>query len=124
MADRALTEEAVLAGLQDIRLPVDAPGGILAELLVVIGLGLLLALVLGMALRTLSRPRARTPGSATLADRMARLSDLPDTERRLALLHLLKEVRPDAFKRLAAGLYRADGLPDAAMLEKALTHDG
>ncbi|WP_299846699.1 hypothetical protein [uncultured Roseovarius sp.] len=124
MADRALTEEAVLAGLQDIRLPTDAPGGLFAELLAVIGMALLLALFLGLIARTLSRPRLKKTRQIPVHDQLAQLKKLPDSERKLALLHLLKDTRPEVFKPLAVGLYRPDGLPDADTLEKALMQNG
>ena len=122
--DRALTEEAVLTGLQDIRLPAEAAGGTLAELLAVVGIGLSLALLLGLASRVVTRPSAAKPCAPSMAARLAALSDLPEGERRLALLHLLKETRPDRFQALAEGIYRMGGLPDATVLETELAgHD-
>lgn len=120
MAERALTAQAVKDGLQDIRLPPDAPGGMAAELLVAVALGLLLAVLLGQALRlvTVVRPAARPP---RLGQRIAALAPLPDEDRRLALLHLLKETDPAALARLSAALYRPGGLPPAAEIEAELS---
>ncbi|MEO3416453.1 hypothetical protein AAFO92_17520 [Roseovarius sp. CAU 1744] len=124
MTDRALTEEAVLAGLQDIRLPVDAPGGLLADFLLVIGLGLCLALCLGTVLRlfTSARQRARRP--PTLAQQVDASKALPEEQRRIMLLHLLKTARPEAFATLSDRLYHPGGMPESTVLEAALTgHD-
>ena len=115
MADRALSEEAMLAGLRDIRLPPDAAGGFAAELLAAVALGLILAVVAGWMLRMLrAAPRLR---HAPPPQRAAALS--PD-QTRLALLHDLKTRRPDIFARYAPSLYRPGGLPDAEELERAL----
>lgn len=124
MADRALTPEAVLTGLQDIRLPAEAAGGLVAEVLAVVGLGLGLALLLGLAVRIVSRPRVSRTRVPSLASRLAALSDLPEAERSVALLHLLKEVRPARYQALSEGIYRIGGVPDASALEAELRrHD-
>lgn len=112
MAGRALTEDAVLAGLQDIRLPAAAPGGLVAELLAAIALGLLIALALGLLARVFLRPRARENGNR---------ADLkqPESEDalRLQLLCELKVSRPEVFAAYAANLYAPGGLPDIAVLK-------
>ncbi|MFZ5963715.1 hypothetical protein ACOXXX_12235 [Thalassococcus sp. BH17M4-6] len=106
MADRALTEEAMLAGLRDIRLPSEAAGGLLGELLTALALGLLLAALLGCA--------ARWVTSARTSDRRraAALADLPEEDQRLALLHRLKTAAPARYAEIAARLYQPGGLPD------------
>ncbi len=116
MADRALTREAMLNGLHDIRLPAEAAGGLAAELLATIGLALAIALLIGIALRTVTRPRQARPEPGA-ADRLAALQGLPTDERQIALLHLLKAERPDAFRHLSGRLYAPGGMPDADTLE-------
>ncbi|MEY8828468.1 hypothetical protein AB9K34_08615 [Sedimentitalea sp. XS_ASV28] len=116
MADRALTREAMLNGLHDIRLPAEAAGGLAAELLATIGLALAIALLIGIALRAMSRPRQARPEPGA-AERLAALRDLPPSERQIALLHLLKAERPDAFRHLSDRLYAPGGLPDVETLE-------
>ena len=114
MADPALSDAAMLAGLRDIRLPPDAAGGIVADLLAATGLGLLLAVLLGWGLSRL-RLAPRRPGPGT-----ARAVALTPDQRRLALLHDLKARRPEVFARYAPTLYRAGGLPESEELERAL----
>lgn len=123
MADRALTREAMLNGLHDIRFPAEAPGGLIAELLAVIGVALIGAVLIGLIMRsvTLPRKKATEPG---LQDRLAALAKLPDNERQIALLHLLKSQRPDAFRKLSAKLYTPGGAPDVSALEAEVArHD-
>ncbi|WP_424985410.1 hypothetical protein [Microbulbifer sp. S227A] len=113
----------MLNGLHDIRLPADAPGGLVAELLAVIGIALAAALLIGLALRVISRPN-HAETSTSPANRFAALRDLPAAERQIALLHLLKSEHPEAFRRLAHRLYAPGGLPDLATLEtEAGRHD-
>lgn len=124
MSDRALTVEAVLAGLQDIRLPAGAPGGLVAELLVALGAGLLCALAFGLMLRAFTTVLEQKKRSPTLADRVQLAATLPEEQRQLQLMHMLKSTRPDAFAVVAGNLYRRDGLPDSKTLEKELlSHD-
>ncbi|ETX28668.1 hypothetical protein [Roseivivax isoporae] len=116
---RALSEEAMLAGLRDIRLPASAAGGAPAEMLAALAVGLALALLAGLALRavTARRPVARGTG---LRQAVAEAAALPDETRRLALLHLLRDHAPGRHAELRAALYRPGGLPDAATLEREL----
>ncbi|MEP3330951.1 hypothetical protein [Sedimentitalea sp.] len=123
MADRALTREAMLNGLHDIRLPADAPGGLIAELLAVVGCALIAAMLLGLIMRGVTLPR-RQQKEANLQDRLAALAVLPDSERHLALLHLLKSERPDKFETLSGQLYAPGGVPDISTLEAEVArHD-
>lgn len=124
MTDRALTKEAVLSGLQDIRLPPEASGGLVSEVLAVIGLALILAVLISLGARLVTRSPPGRPRKPGLRDRAAALSDLPGEERRVALLHLLKATRPDAFRALAADLYAPGGLPDLAELEAEVGRNG
>lgn len=112
MADRALTEEAVLAGLQDIRLPPDAAGGLAAELLAAIGFGLIVAAVLGLFIPLITRSR-RPEWTRTAGAR----AQLTEDARQLELLRLLKRKRPETFAALAARIYAPNGLPDIETLE-------
>ncbi|ETX14238.1 hypothetical protein OCH239_03985 [Roseivivax halodurans JCM 10272] len=114
MAERALSEEAVVAGLQDIRLPEDAPGGVIAEMLAGAGLGLSLALLVGLALRTFAPVRGPAAEAAPVSG---------ETARRRALLLELRERRPEVYARLRRDLYRPGGLPDVAALETELARD-
>ena len=105
MADRALTEDAMLAGLHDIRLPAEAPGGTVAEVLVAIGIGILLAVAAAALYALLSQAR----GSVV---RPPVAEDIPDAgaESR-ALLRQLKRERPERYADIARDLYRPGGMP-------------
>lgn len=122
MADRALTEEAVLAGLQDIRLPHTAPGGFIAEVLAAGGLGLCLAFLVATLLRHtfLSRGEAWRIGSPSDPPVAQPISG---SERHLALMATLKEKRPEAFGEICARIYEPGGLPDMATLEAEVQRD-
>ncbi|SFB12196.1 hypothetical protein SAMN05421688_3053 [Poseidonocella pacifica] len=119
MAERALTRDAVLQGLQDIRLPADAPGGFLAELLVALGAGLFFALLLAILARAVLRfqPKARP---RTLSGRIADLRGLGPERQALGLLALVKQRRPEVYARYARDLYQADGMPSVEALEREL----
>ncbi|MHA6264431.1 hypothetical protein ACXYMO_14600 [Arenibacterium sp. CAU 1754] len=123
MADRALTEDAVLAGLQDIRLPADAAGGALAEGLAAVGLGICLAVLLGLILRQTAFSRTRPARSAAAGGPSP--DDIPQSQdaRRMALLRELKQRRPSAYDRLRARIYQPGGLPDIATLEAEVRRD-
>lgn len=123
MADRALTEDAVRAGLQDIRLPPDAAGGALAEGLAAVGLGICLAVLLGLILRQTAFSRTRPAQSAAANGPLH--DDFPQSEdaRRRALMRELKQRRPAAYDRLRALLYQPGGLPDIATLEAEVRRD-
>ncbi|MFA3916354.1 hypothetical protein [Ruegeria hyattellae] len=121
MKDTALSETAMLASLRDIRLPPDAPGGMVAELAVAAGLaGLGAVLVVGF-LRLLSNRRAvaQEPGPT---DRMAALADKPEAERRVALLHLMRIHAPERYAAIRGDLYRREGGLDLKVLEAEVAH--
>lgn len=122
MTERALTREAVLSGLQDIRLPVDAPGGLPAEILAAAGLGLLAAALAGLLLRGIMVGKRPTP-APSLADDIAAVRRLPDDRKQLELLRILKRARPERFARLAGDLYRPGGMPSSRILEAELSAD-
>ena len=69
MNEGALSRDAMLASLQDIRLPADAAGGQLAEIAVSIGLAALLAGLSLALLRLFSRHRSE-PRPPSLAARL------------------------------------------------------
>ena len=118
MAERALTEEAMLAGLHDIRLPADAPGGLVAEVLAAGGLGVLAALVVAALVVALTRLKPAT--SARPDSNHGEIDSDNDNARRLRLLHQLKTERPEAFAQLSSDLYRKGGLPEVAAIERMM----
>ena len=114
MTDRALSEAAMRAGLQDISLPAQAAGGMVAELALTVGLAGLAALALGVLLRALSR---RKPKPETPRDALSALQNLAEPERRIAILHVLRARAPERYAQLTRDLYRADTSLSLAALE-------
>ena len=114
MTDRPLGRDGLLAGLQDIRLPVDAPGGALAEILAAVGLGLFLAALCALALSLVTRQGPKPAADASL------VPDPGGRDRVSALLRELKARRPDRFAALAPRLYAPGGLPTVEELEREL----
>ncbi len=127
MAERAITAAELVAGLHDIRLPPEAPGGFIAELAAAAAIGLLIALAAGFLLSLIAAPslQKRPPRARpdTLARQIQVLRALPDDDRTIALLRLLKSCNPKAAATLEARLYRPGGLPSIASLESALTKE-
>lgn len=107
-------------GLQDIRLPAEAPGGLAAELLAVVGIGLVLALAVSVLLKVFMRPPRKPAADPPLADRIAAFAPLPDEERALALLLLIQAKAPEALPALRKALYTRQGFPEVATLEAVL----
>jgi len=120
MAEHGISAETMLAGLQDIRLPAEAPGGLAAELFAVVGLGLALALIVSMLLKLFMRPQRNPAAAPAMADRIAALATLPDEDRALALLALIQTSSPGALPALRKSLYTRDGFPEVARLEAVL----
>ncbi|MFK7762464.1 MAG: hypothetical protein AB8B62_04325 [Roseobacter sp.] len=116
MTERALSETAMLASLRDIKLPVDAAGGVIAELAATVGISGLVALGVAGVLRVISLKRAEKNGKPLQNHRDA-LVDLPDADRRLALLHLLRAHAPERYAQVRASLYRPSGGVETAELE-------
>lgn len=116
MTDRAISKEAMLTSLRDIRLPAEAPGGAAADLAVAVGLACLLALMFAVILRALSFKRGQKK-RVTLQDRLAALAGRPEEERRLALLHLLRAHAPERYAAVKGALYKPSGGVDVATLE-------
>lgn len=117
MAERALTEEAMLAGLHDIRLPGTAPGGLAAELLAAAGAGILAALLLAALVMLVTRARAALPAREAVVAGSEDVDDGSEAARRRALLRRLKRERPERFAALRGEIYRRDGLPALPDLE-------
>lgn len=113
--DQSFSKDTMLASLRDIRLPDTAAGGALADIMVSIGLAALAAMLCILILRLFSRPRREAPG-LTLAQRVQETIVLPEADRRVALLHILKQHAPERHKALSGALY-APGQLDLAQLE-------
>lgn len=119
MTDRALSENVMLSSLRDIDLPAHAAGGLAADIAITLGLAGFAALAVAglLCLMSLQRvPAARDTLQLRLEDARA----LPEEDRRLALLHLLRDRDPDRYYALVRDLYRPNGGPDADQLEKEL----
>lgn len=116
MTESAMSETAMLAGLRDIRLPAEAVGGWPADLAAAMALAGAAALLVGWAVRLFSLAQAKAR-PRDLRDEISDLAALPDVDRRIALLHLLKTRAPDRFAALQEGLYRPEGGPDTARLQ-------
>ena len=115
MAEGITTVDAMLSGLHDIRLPEAAPGGMISEILVAVGFGLLSAYLLSVVLGCFVRRPAK--GTGSLADQVAALANLPEDDRAVALLHLIQIHAPSA---LSAGIYARDGIAPISELEAML----
>ncbi|MFK7880714.1 hypothetical protein [Roseobacter sp.] len=116
MTDRAMSEEAMLTSLRDIHLPAEAAGGFIADVAVAVGMASLLALALAGILRALSLQR-KSAAKVTLSDRIAALAQLPEREKRVALLHLLRARAPERYSALRGPIYQPGGGIDVATLE-------
>ena len=115
MAEGITTVDAMLSGLHDIRLPEAAPGGMISEILVAVGYGLLLAYLTSLVLGYFLRGPATDAGSLT--DQIAALADLPEDDRAVALLHMIQIHAPAA---LPTELYARAGIPPIDELEAML----
>ena len=115
MSDRSLTEAELLAAMHDIRLPADAPGGLLAELLLLLSLGILTALACRALLGVFLKGQARVEVSP---DGVRDQSDLSGTHASLAALTALKESHPDKARAIIADVYKGGPLPDPVTLRQ------
>ena len=102
------------AALRDIRLPAEAPGGALADLLVSVGLAALAALILVLVLRLLLTQQGARKAE-TLPEQVARLHALPEGARRVALLRLLRTHAPERYREISKDLYAPGALDQAAL---------
>lgn len=109
----------MLAGLQDIRLPEIAPGGLIAELAAAVGVGLLIACAFSFLIPILTRKA--TPNSApSLSEQLDVARQLPEAERSVSLLHMLREQDKDTADALQDRLYGQEDFPSSRELEQLL----
>ena len=119
MADRAISQEALLQGLRDIHLPPEIAGGEIAQMQAALAMGLGLALIIGGILRVFSmRPKRVRP--VTLNDRVIAARDLPSDAQQVALLHLLKDASPERYQALSKRIYQKGGIPAPELIEQEL----
>ena len=119
MADRAISQEALLQGLRDIHLPPEIAGGGIAQMLAALAMGLGFALIIGGILRVFSmRPKRVRP--VTLNDRVIAARDLPSDAQQVALLHLLKDASPERYQALSKRIYQKGGIPAPDVIEQEL----
>jgi hypothetical protein len=116
MTDRAISEAAMLSGLRDITLPAEGAGGALAEVCIAMGLAGAAAWGVVAILRLFSQ-RVHAQTAATLGDQLANLDLLPEPERRIRLLHLLRAHAPLRYAQIAGNLYAPQGAVPTATLE-------
>lgn len=119
MTDRALSEEAMLASLRDIALPSHAAGGLAADVFMTIALAGIAGLVVAGVLRLFSLRRIARP-EPTIRDRLESVRALPDADRRIALLHMLRRHAPERYREIARDLYRPQSAVTAQRLEVEL----
>lgn len=119
MSGNAISKEALLAALQDIRLPNSAAGGTIAELAAIVAFGGLAALITTSVLRALSLQRRKL--STEPSEPWATQETAADpSARRLAALRQLKARAPERYARFADALYRPDGHPTLEQIEAEL----
>jgi len=116
MLDDPAREQVLLSGLHDIRLPVEAPGGVIAEIAAVVALAAFGALLTVALVRMIAR-RAGRGRQAPGAHPLDMLADLDADDRRVALLHLLRARDPERYASLRQTLYRRETTLDLAALE-------
>ncbi|MBE0452373.1 hypothetical protein [Roseovarius autotrophicus] len=116
---RATHESAMLAALQDIRLPEVAEGGAPADLAAAVALGAVLALGAAGLVRLLLR-RRRARRAPTLSDRLDALGGQEAAVRRVGLLHLARDHLPAHYTAVKPDLYRRDTDLDLDALEATL----
>lgn len=119
MADQPSPSIDLLSGLYGNRLPETAAGGIWADMLVAVGIGLLCAVAVSSLLPLITSERRQKP-TVTLRVEIARLESLPDAARKIGLLHLLRERDPRSFHALRSRLYGRGKFPACAELEESL----
>jgi hypothetical protein len=119
MTDQAMSESAMLISLRDITLPVDAAGGLGADIAATVGLAGVLALIIAGMLGLFSmRRRVEIP---PLRGQFLAIREMPDDARRVALLHLLKQAQPEHYAAIKGALYQPGGGVDTATLEAEVT---
>jgi hypothetical protein len=123
MADGAMTHDDLIAGLQGLRLPETAVGGTVADVVVAVAFGLILALVVVTLLSPMLARNTRPDRTPDLENRLRELRDLPEEERAVRLLHLLEAQDPVSTAGLRGRIYRAGAFPESAELENRLRRD-
>lgn len=114
METTSLPDE-LLAGLRDIRLPDAASGGLAAEMAAALGLGLLVACALSFLIPLISR---RSDQQTDLdGDQLDQILLLPEDQRSLALLYLIRKTDPPATQALRERLYQRETFPTLRELE-------
>ncbi len=113
--EQSFSQQALLDALRDIRLPEAGAGGLAGELLVCAGLAALAAALVTGLINLIFRRQKRTR-PLTLSARLAALDTLPDPQRRVALLYVLRDHAPDRYDALSDALYAPQAL-DVAHLE-------
>lgn len=116
MSDGKISEAQMLASLHDIELPAQALGGQIPELFMIIGIAGLSGMLLALLVRTVFT-HSRNAGSDTQR-RLRQIHKLPEPERRVALLHLLRDRAPDRYASYQDKLYHSDGGIDLVRLER------
>lgn len=116
MTDRALSQEAMLASLRDIRLPDTGAGGWPSDFAVAVGLAGAAALLVGLAVRLISQ-RRRVHMPPTPRQQLDAALDLPEADRRTALFQILRTQAPERYLALTRDLYSPHGAPDTRILE-------
>lgn len=116
MSEGALSREAMLASLRDIRLPEAAAGGWPSDLAVAVGLASAAALIVALAARLISQQRLK-PSIPTPREELDHALGLPEADRRIALLQILRDRAPERYRALTRDLYSPDGAPDTRALE-------
>jgi hypothetical protein len=115
MIDQAMSEAAMLISLRDITLSVEAAGGLGADIAATVGLAGILALFIAGMLRLFSmRRRVAVP---PLRGQFLEIRKMPDDDRRIALLHLLRQAQPERYAAIKGALYQPEGGVDIATLE-------
>jgi len=115
MTDQAMSEAAMLISLRDITLPVEAAGGLGADIAATVGLAGVLALIIAGMLRLFSM--RRTAAASPLRGQYLAIREMPDDARRVALLHLLRQAQPERYAAIKGALYQPGGGVDIATLE-------
>ncbi|MEM8956958.1 MAG: hypothetical protein AAGC86_03995 [Pseudomonadota bacterium] len=116
MTGGALSKEAMLASLRDIRLPDVGAGGWVSDLAVAVGLASTAALIIALAARLVSQRRSK-PSARTPREALDHALRLPEAERRIALLQILRARAPERYRALTRDLYSLEGAPDTRVLE-------
>lgn len=114
MSGAALSKEAMLISLRDIHLPVDAPGGLIAELAASTAIATGAAIVVVLVLRLFS---LRVSHPAKVETDESGPHNWSDERMRIALLHQLRKQNPQRYAALSADLYKPGPAPELHALK-------